>query len=99
MTATGPNAIPGILLKSLSDEVLTKFFQASLDQGNIPLDWKKAFISPIFKKGDRPFISPIFKKGDKPRQTQPSKLQACIFDINMLQDTGTHCAQPRDQTS
>ena len=54
--ATGPDAIPGRLLKSLSDEVadiLTMIFQASLDQGKIPKDWKKAFISPIFKKGDR----------------------------------------------
>ena len=54
--ATGPDAIPGRLLKSLSDEVadiLTMIFQASLDQGKIPQDWKKAFISPIFKKGDR----------------------------------------------
>ena len=54
--ATGPDALPGRLLKSLSDEVadiLTMTFQASLDQGKIPQDWKKAFISPIFKKGDR----------------------------------------------
>ena len=44
------------LLKSLSDEVadiLTMIFQAFLDRGKIPQDWKKAFISPIFKKGDR----------------------------------------------
>ena len=44
------------LNKSLSDEVadiLTMIFHASLDQGKIPHDWKNAFISPIFKKGDR----------------------------------------------
>ena len=54
--STGPDAIPGRLLKSLSDEVadiLTMIFQASVDQGKIPQDWKKAFISPIFKKGDK----------------------------------------------
>ena len=54
--ATGPDAIPGRLLKSLSDEVadiLIMIFQASLDQGKKPQDWKKVFISPIFKKGDR----------------------------------------------
>ena len=28
-------------------------FQASLDQGKIPKAWKQAYISPIFKKGDR----------------------------------------------
>ena len=54
--ATGPDAIPGRLLKSLSDEVadiLCMIFQASLDQGKTPKAWKKAYISPIFKKGDR----------------------------------------------
>ena len=45
--STGPDTIPGRPLKSLSDEVagiLTMIFQASLDQGKILLDWKKAFI-------------------------------------------------------
>ena len=54
--ATGPHAIPERLLKTLSDEVvdiLCTIFQASLDQGTIPHAWKRAFISPIFKKGDR----------------------------------------------
>lgn len=54
--ATGPDAIPGRLLKTMSNEVvdiLCIIFQASLDQGIIPQAWKKAFISPIFKKGDR----------------------------------------------
>ena len=75
--ATGPDAIPGRLLKSLSDEVadiLTMIFQASLDQGKIPQDWKKAFISPIFKKGDR----------HKPANYRPVSL---FPNINMLQDT------------
>ena len=53
---TGSDAIPGRLLKSLSEEVvdvLCLIVQASLDQGNVPKVWKKAFISPIFKKDDR----------------------------------------------
>ena len=54
--ATGPDAIPGRLLQTLCDEVvdtLCTIFQASLDQGIIPQAWKKAYVSPIFEKGDR----------------------------------------------
>ena len=54
--ATGPDDIPGRLLKTLSDEVvdiLSLIFQASLGQGKMPTAWKQAYISPIFKKGDR----------------------------------------------
>ena len=32
---------------------LTFLFQASLDQGTIPDDWKKAKIVPVYKKGDK----------------------------------------------
>ena len=32
--------------------VYTILFQASLDQGSVPEDWKTAHITPIFKKGD-----------------------------------------------
>ena len=32
--------------------VLTFIFQQSLNSGTLPLDWRKANISPIFKKGD-----------------------------------------------
>ena len=49
--ATGPDAIPERLLKSLCDEVvdiLCVIFQASLDQGKIPTAWKQAYISPVF---------------------------------------------------
>ena len=44
------------LLKTLADELtpaLTLFFQASLNQGTIPNDWKTANVVPIYKKGDR----------------------------------------------
>ena len=62
------------LLKFLSDEVadiLTMIFQASLDQGKIPQDWKKAFISPIFKKGDR----------HKPSNYRPVSLTSICYKI------------------
>ena len=54
--ATGPDGIPGNLLKMCAHElapVITVLFQASLDQGCVPSDWKKAEIVPVFKKGSK----------------------------------------------
>ena len=54
--ATGPDGIPGDLLKICANELaepLTLLFQASVDQGRLPEAWKQAFIVPVFKKGDR----------------------------------------------
>ena len=54
--ATGPDGIPGNILKLCAPElakVFTLLFQASLDQGVVPSDWKTANIVPVFKKGDR----------------------------------------------
>ena len=54
--ATGPDGIPGDLLKMCANEiagVYTLLFQASIDQGRLPSDWKTANMIPVFKKGDR----------------------------------------------
>ena len=54
--ATGPDGIPGRLLKYCAYELADTFtllFQKSLEQGRVPHDWKKARIVPIFKKGDK----------------------------------------------
>ena len=54
--ACGIDEISPRILKLASHEIapiLTKIFQASLDTGILPDDWRKANISPIFKKGDR----------------------------------------------
>ena len=51
--ATGPDQIPGKLLKLWANELASVFailFQASLDQGMAPDDWKLALISPLLKK-------------------------------------------------
>ena len=54
--ASGPDSIPTYILKVAADEispVLTKIFQTSLDTGEVPADWRKANIVPLFKKGDK----------------------------------------------
>ena len=54
--ATGPDGISPRVLKEFAHEiapVLTLIYQRSIDTGILPLDWKQANISPIFKKGER----------------------------------------------
>ena len=48
--------MPARMMKLLAGEiapVLTSIFRQSLASGNLPSDWTKAFITPVFKKGDR----------------------------------------------
>ena len=54
--APGPDGIPSKLLKETSANIaplLTLIYRASLKQGKLPNDWKRAFVAPIFKKGSR----------------------------------------------
>ena len=54
--ATSPDNIPTKLLKETAQQMaplLTLIFQASLNQGKIPSDWKSANVAPIHKKGKR----------------------------------------------
>ncbi len=55
-TASGPDGIPAKLLKITAEEIspaLTLLFQASINQGRVPPQWKKGQIVPLFKKGSR----------------------------------------------
>ena len=54
--ATGPDDIPAILLKTCADDItpmLTFIIQKSINAAKVPLDWKKATVTPIYKKGNR----------------------------------------------
>ena len=54
--ASGPDGIPTIILKSLSEEIslpLLLIFNKSLSEGQVPSAWKSAEVTAIFKKGDR----------------------------------------------
>lgn len=49
--ATEPDGLSAILLNFLGVEIAPVFFQASINQGVIPVEWKTADVVPIFKKG------------------------------------------------
>ena len=54
--ATGPDTIPPTVLKELSHQIspiLEIIFNKSLQTGQVPNDWKEAYVAPIFKKGDK----------------------------------------------
>ena len=54
--ASGPDEISSRFLKEMAPSIspaLTLIFQASYDQGTVPTDRKGAFVTPLFKKGDK----------------------------------------------
>jgi len=53
--AGGSDGLPTRFLKEMAMDVtpsLTLIFQASLHRGDVPDDWKKAQVVPIYKNGD-----------------------------------------------
>ena len=54
--ASGPDQIPLYELTisgNVISPVLQVIYQSSLDTGELPLDWKHALVSPVYKKGSR----------------------------------------------
>jgi hypothetical protein len=54
--AAGPDAMKPRILMECAQEIapiFTFLFNQSLSSGVIPADWKEAFVTPIFKKGER----------------------------------------------
>ena len=54
--ASGPDGIPPLVLSETATEItpaITMIFRKSLEEGSIPNDWRRANVTPIFKKGSR----------------------------------------------
>ena len=54
--ASGPDGLPGRLLQALAQElapVLCFIFEQSLHTGDLPTDWTRANVAPVFKKGSK----------------------------------------------
>jgi len=54
--ASGPDNISPRVLKEVAEEIspaVTLLFQASLNTGVVPGDWRTALVTPVFKKGER----------------------------------------------
>ena len=54
--AGGPDGISSRVLKELAEEIapaLTCIFQSSLSSGVVPADWRSAYVTPLFKKGEQ----------------------------------------------
>ena len=54
--AAGPDSIKPVVLKQIKTEiapVICLLFEKTLQTGQLPSDWKKAQVCPLFKKGDK----------------------------------------------
>ena len=53
--ATGPDEISARILKEFAPELsplLTSIFNKSIQEGDVPTDWRQANVIPVFKKGE-----------------------------------------------
>ena len=88
--ATGPDGLPPFILKELAYELAPTFkllFEASLCQGTLPTDWKSAFVTPIFKKGD-----PLLASNYRPVSltSVPSKVMEHIVSSHIMKHLENH---------
>ena len=54
--ATGPDGISARILKEFAPELsplLTNIFNKSIQEGEVPKDWRQANVIPVFKKGEK----------------------------------------------
>ena len=79
--SSGPDGISGKLLQGLANEltsVLRLTFEQSLFTGDLPVDWTRANVAPVFKKR---------------QQVAGGKLTTCIPYLYRMQTFRTHYLQ------
>ena len=89
--AIGPDNIPNQALKLAADEiarVLQHIFQHSLDTGELPLDWRRANITPIYKKGQT--TDPANYRPVSLTYKYFCKLLEHIIDSNLMKHLSKH---------
>ena len=72
--SNGVDQIPPKLLKEIVEQIstpLAKLFNLSLEEGIVPLEWKEANITPLFKKGSR----------NKPENYRPVSLTSVVCKL------------------
>ena len=60
--AAGPDSIIPVVLKQLKTDiapVICLFFEKTLQTGQLPSDWKKAQVCPLFKKATKQNLQTI----------------------------------------
>ena len=58
-SSPGPDKLCPRLLQGISSVIsrpLAIIYSHSLEEGTVPLDWKKAHVTPIFKKGEKSYV-------------------------------------------
>ena len=73
-TSPGVDGIPPNLLTEIVEQIntpLAKLFNLSLEEGIVPSEWKKANITPLFKKGSR----------NKPDNYRPVSLISVVYNL------------------
>ena len=54
--AAGPDKIRPLILKELKEEIspiIQVIFERSIETGKLPIEWCQAYVTPVFKKGDK----------------------------------------------
>ena len=83
----GPDGIPATLLKKCTSGLLTPLghlFRLSLSTGRFPSPWKKAFMFPVFKKGDRANV-------ENYRGISALCATSKLFELVVIEPIFSHC--------